>query len=544
MQLIRFNNKTSAMSLNKLVGGDCGGNNTLVQLSSIVNRDGSLGQPRSQAEVFVNEFMSQQSQEQQTFNMNALLNNIPEVELQNTKPSFSKSNIVPAPAPSTSWVRRPAMNYIPQAPMMPMYAPTMPMHSFAPPSNVQIEYINESELQTLNDDVRAKAQEYVDNVQDDHDLAYNQFMSFMKKVSAGELNLGESLQGDQKYMTKSEMLDEMAEKFKDEWAKLSDSTDIYNSETAYGIAKEYSFKEGNGMLENQSALELGKEKLKMGDIPGAVLCFEAAAQQQPNSAEAWFLLGTTQAENEQDPLAITALKKSIELDPRQLEAYITLAAAYTNENLSNHAMLALYDWLAASPKYNDLIPQDIDPRKLERKELEAHVQSLYLRAAQMSPEKIDPDVQNALGVAFNVSQEYDKAVDCFKTALLVSQQNSKLWNRLGATLANSERSEEAVDAYHEALSLEPGYIRARYNIGITCMNLGAHRQAAEHFLVALNQQYKAQSMLPNSSATDSSSSTIWTTLRMVCSFMGEHAVAALVDSRNLVELNKFFEIDQ
>lgn len=50
-----------------------------------------------------------------------------------------------------------------------------------------------------------------------------------------------------------------------------------------------------------------------------------------------------------------------------------------------------------------------------------------------------------------------------------------MWNRLGATLANGGRPEEAVDAYHNALQLYPGFIRARYNLGITCTHLGAHR---------------------------------------------------------------------
>lgn len=522
------------MSLNKLVGGDCGGNNSLVQLSTIVRRDAVLNPSNSQADQFVNEFMSQHSQVPQTFNMNALLNNMPEIEAVSKKHVHERNDFATAsllPGPSTS--------YIPQAPLMgPMYMQSMPMIPlYATPSNVQIEYINESDFHT-NADVKAKAQEYVNSMETDDELAYNQFMSFMKKISAGDINLGES--GDQS-SSKDKLLEDLAEKYKDEWAKLSDVSDLWNSETANGIPMEYIFTEGNVMLENKSALEIGKEKLKMGDIPGAVLCFEAAVQQMPDSAEVWFYLGTTQAENEQDPLAITALKKSLELDPRQAEAYITLAAAYTNENLSKQAFLVLHDWLRASPKYNDLLPQDIDPYKLDIKGLEGHVKTLYIRAAQMSPSQIDPDVQNALGVLFNITQEYDKAVDCFKTALMVASHDSKLWNRLGATLANSERSEEAVDAYHEALNLEPGYIRARYNVGITCMNLGAHRQAAEHFLVALNQQYKAKTLYPSSSTTDISSSSIWTTLRMVCSFMGEHDIAKLVDERNLNALNRFFE---
>ncbi|XP_013196160.2 peroxisomal targeting signal 1 receptor [Amyelois transitella] len=529
------------MSLNKLVGGDCGGNNSLVQLSNIVSRDASIQHPVSQADKFVQEFMGQNSQVPQTFNMNKLLNNIPELDNVNKNAPIHRPIQVPmtnsqrhipwAPGPSTSFMP-------PQAMMRTFFMPQQPLVRQQP--GVQIQYLDE--LETTNDNVQAKAKEYVDSVKDDDELAYNQFMSFMKKISAGELNLSDNIEGEQRKASREEILDEMAEKYKDEWAKLSDVTDYWDTETANGIPKEYEFNEGNVMLENKSALELGKEKLKMGDVPGAVLCFEAAAQQMPDSAEAWFLLGTTQAENEQDPAAIVALKKSLEIDPRQLEGYITLAAAYTNENMPKLAYISLLDWLKASPKYSDLYPQDIDPKKLDLKALEAHVKSLYLKAAQLNPSVIDPDVQNALGVLFNINQEYDKAVDCFKTALMVASDNAKLWNRLGATLANSERSEEAVDAYHQALELEPGFIRARYNVGITCMNLGAHRQAAEHFLVALNQQYRSKSLHPNASI-DNSSSTIWTTLRMVCSFMGEHDVAKLVDDRNLTELNKFFETE-
>lgn len=52
------------------------------------------------------------------------------------------------------------------------------------------------------------------------------------------------------------------------------------------------------MLKDENALEKGKEFLKQGDIPSAVLCFEAAAKQSPENAEVWELLGKSQAENE------------------------------------------------------------------------------------------------------------------------------------------------------------------------------------------------------------------------------------------------------
>ena len=43
-------------------------------------------------------------------------------------------------------------------------------------------------------------------------------------------------------------------------------------------------------------------------------------------------------------------------------------------------------------------------------------------------------------------------------------------------------------AYGNALELRPGFIRCRYNIGISCVNMKAYNEAVEHFLIALNMQ--------------------------------------------------------
>ena len=67
-----------------------------------------------------------------------------------------------------------------------------------------------------------------------------------------------------------------------------------------------------------------------------------------------------------------------------------------------------------------------------------------------------------IGLLYNLSFEYSKAIDCFKAAVAKRPDDYLLWNRLGATQANSTRNEEAVEAYFHALDIKPTYTRARY----------------------------------------------------------------------------------
>ena len=167
-------------------------------------------------------------------------------------------------------------------------------------------------------------------------------------------------------------------------------------------------------------------------MPSAILYFEAAVQKDPEHAKAWELLGLSLAENEQDPGAITAYKRCLSLEPTNLVALMGLAVSYTNESFQLQACQALENWLKHNPKYAHLMPSSMvggstsNPPQLNlvsslvSADVFNRVQSSYLDAARLQPAAdLDPDVQTGLGVLLNLSSDFDKAVDCFRSALVV-----------------------------------------------------------------------------------------------------------------------------
>ncbi|KPM36094.1 Peroxisomal targeting signal receptor [Neonectria ditissima] len=266
----------------------------------------------------------------------------------------------------------------------------------------------------------------------------------------------------------------------------------------------YLFEEDNFFRDEKNAFDEGVRIMKEGgNLSLAAIAFEAAVQQTPDHVDAWVYLGTAQAQNEKETAAIRALEQALKLDPNNLAALMGLAVSYTNEGYDSTAYRTLERWL--SVKYPTVLnPKDLHPPAemgfTDRQQLHDKVTNLFIKAAQMSPdgEHMDPDVQVGLGVLFYGAEDYDKAVDCFQSALHSSEMGTSnqqeqlhlLWNRLGATLANSGRSEEAIAAYQEALSMAPNFVRARYNLGVSCININCHQEAACHFLAAL-EMHKA-----------------------------------------------------
>ena len=212
-----------------------------------------------------------------------------------------------------------------------------------------------------------------------------------------------------------------------EWAHLQDQWDS-NLATSSGLQRTeskalahegYRFQKRNPYLRTQQHSDY---------LPAdTLLAREADVQNHPNSPQAWLNLGLKQQENEREPSAIKALLKALELDPQLKDAWLALAVSYTNDNIRGKAYDAIERWVDCKSEYGDLVKQyrvrnpsgDATSTNAERHQYLSNLLVDMARAGGGQDHQIDADVQIALGVMFNASEEYEKATDCFMAALSV-----------------------------------------------------------------------------------------------------------------------------
>ncbi|KAJ9173905.1 hypothetical protein P3X46_016995 [Hevea brasiliensis] len=317
---------------------------------------------------------------------------------------------------------------------------------------------------------------------------------------------------------------ELGDSSADNWANAYDeylNERVAAKRQSEASGGDYVFSGMNPYVGHPNPLKEGQELFRKGLLSEAVLALEAEVLKNPDNAEGWRLLGIAHAENDDDQQAIAAMMRAQEADPTNLEVLLALGVSHTNELEQAAALKYLYGWLRNHPKYGTLATPELADSLYY-----ADVARLFNEASQISPE--DADVHIVLGVLYNLSREYDKAIASFQTALKLKPQDYSLWNKLGATQANSVQSADAILAYQHALDLKPNYVRAWANMGISYANQGLYEESIRYYVRALAMNPKADNA--------------WQYLRISLSCASRNDMLEVCDSRNIDLLQKEFPL--
>ena len=283
---------------------------------------------------------------------------------------------------------------------------------------------------------------------------------------------------------------------------------------------DYQLSPDNPYTAHPDPLAEGLRLFRQGVLSEAALALEAACARDPGGCDAWRLLGTVHAENDDDRRAIAAMARALAAGPGDGEVLLALGVSHTNELDAETAVAYVAQWLRQHPRHGAHALQAPPGAPLEA------VLAALRRAAAACPG--DADLHTVQGVLCNLSRDYDAAVDAFSAALQLRPQDYSLWNKLGATQANSARSEQAIAAYQRALELKPNYVRAWCNMGIGYANQGAYAQSAGYYVRALSLNPQADS--------------VWGYLRISLACIGREDLVPALDAHQLEPLLQAFPL--
>lgn len=235
----------------------------------------------------------------------------------------------------------------------------------------------------------------------------------------------------------------------------------------------------------------GRAALQRGDAFLAQSAANHAIELEPNSSEAYRLLGDSYAARGEKALAEANWKQSLKLNERNAGTLVALSDFQLGEK----------NWSAAIEYLERSV--SIDPSNagrllsLARKARAArdlpHAVQVYAAALKASPE--DGALQTEFGAVLVEAGRIDQALDHLMRAAALLPSTPTVRTNLAGAFRRKGLRNEAEREYREALRIEPSSTTALYGLATVLLETGRAREAAALFEQVLQNEPRNASAL-------------------------------------------------
>ncbi|WP_424894957.1 tetratricopeptide repeat protein [Tepidimonas sp. HKU79] len=233
---------------------------------------------------------------------------------------------------------------------------------------------------------------------------------------------------------------------------------------------------------------------KRGRHEEALAAIDRAIELNPHDAGFWNNRGVLLKPLGGPRLAerIAAYDKAVALNPRFKEAYSNLADALTSARRFDEAEQALAQALALDPDYLGAKINRVNLMKAQERRQEALQEIEAILEQQRHPEAL-----NLKGALLLETGEPHAAVAVLEESRALDGRNPSVLNNLGNAYLATARAAKAIECYRSAVLLAPGMAEAQANLALALLTQIQHgAPRGEYLALAKNHLKTAQELDP------------------------------------------------
>ena len=198
------------------------------------------------------------------------------------------------------------------------------------------------------------------------------------------------------------------------------------------------------------ALQLYKEQ---DDLNHPIALLRESIELDPKNADAYEALGVFLAKQDKLDEAISLMKRLVEINPQEIMAHTNLSVYYMKQNRIEDAELEKAE--ATSLQFEKAIEKNM-AKKLKKKEAEQKKIEMEERVGMFKQVlEIDPQDQVAnfgLGSIYLETGRYEEGLEPLKTVIEAHQDYSAAYLLLGKTWEKLSNREEAIEIYKQGIA--------------------------------------------------------------------------------------------